>query len=185
MQTTPFIQTHLAQKFANHICMLFAHTNTHMTNVSLSICVRFLFTVVLSSQFVHTLSIYQLTEFYCFLFSFVFFLLISDCFYPCFSTKWSKKVHVKAANTHTHSKRENRQNSKEAFHSMQFTTMSSISVNKSTILCLMILCALLMAHVQSASINTTTTDLSEDRSFKSAPVGKYHFICNKSKLIHI
>lgn len=33
MQTTPFIQTHLAQKFANHTCMLFAHTNTHMTNV--------------------------------------------------------------------------------------------------------------------------------------------------------
>lgn len=59
----------------------------------------------------------------------------------------------------------------KTFDSMPFTTMSPISVNKSTALCLMVVCALLMSHVQCASINSTT-DLAEDRSFKSEPIGK-------------
>lgn len=172
MQTTPFN----AKFHKSNAIRIFRHTHIHNAFymrqmclfLLLSICVRFLF---LSSFcciviVIRSYAQYQSTEFYLVVFSPSFQIAVSSVLHYR-----STKVHEK--HTRTYTAKEKTDWFPKTFHSMQFTTMSPISVNKSTILCFMVVCALLMAHVQSASINSTT-DLAEDRSFKSEPVGKHH-----------
>lgn len=165
--------------------MYIVHTSTHacVANVPIFIALNLCSfshccCIVIA---IHSYAQYQLTEFYSIVFSpssihsFVLFcrLFISDCFLiRAFRTKWRNKS-TKVHEEHTRTAKEKTDWFPKTFHSMQFTTMNPISINKSTILCLMIVCALSMAHVQAASINSTT-DLAEDRSFKSEPVGKHH-----------
>lgn len=58
--------------------------------------------------------------------------------------------------------------------------MISITINKSIIVGLLMMCAICIAHVQSASINST--DESEDRAFKASPVGKHTTKSNRIQL---